>query len=51
MNRDQVKRLKEFGTGDTRLRRALLDLTLDKIALTKAVRDQGHQENHPVDGF
>ena len=38
MNRDQLKRLKELETENTRLRRAVSDLTLDKMILTEAVR-------------
>jgi transposase-like protein len=51
MNRDQVKRLKELETENTRLRRAVSDLTLDKMILTEAARDEGRPENHPVDDF
>jgi putative transposase len=35
---DQVKRLKEFETENTRLRRAISDLTLDKLILQGAAR-------------
>jgi putative transposase len=35
---DQVKRLKELETENTRLRRAISDLTLDKLILTEAAR-------------
>jgi putative transposase len=38
MNRDQLKRLKELETENTRLRRAVSDLTLDKIILAEAAR-------------
>ncbi len=38
MNRDQLKRLKELETENTRLRRAVSDLTLDKMILTEAAR-------------
>jgi len=34
---DQVKRLKELETESTRLRRAVSDLTLDKLILAEAV--------------
>ena len=51
MSRDQFKRLKELETENTRLRRAVSDLTLDKMILTEAARDEGPQGNHPVDGF
>ena len=35
---DQVKRLKDLETENTRLRRAVSDLTLDKMILAEAVR-------------
>lgn len=35
---DQVKRLKELETENTRLRRAVSDLTLDKLILQEAAR-------------
>jgi putative transposase len=35
---DQVKRLKELETENTRLRRAISDLTLDKLILTEAAK-------------
>ncbi len=38
MNRNQLKRLKELETENTRLRRAVSDLTLDKMILTEAAR-------------
>ena len=38
MNRDQLKRLKELETENTRLRRAVSDLTLDKMILGEAAR-------------
>ena len=36
MNRDQLKRLKELEVENQRLRRAVSDLTLDKLILTEA---------------
>ena len=36
MSRDQLKRLKLLESENTRLRRAMSDLTLDKMILTKA---------------
>lgn len=36
MNRDQLKRLKVLETENQRLRRAVSDLTLDKMILTEA---------------
>jgi transposase len=38
MKSDQVKRLKELELENTRLRRAVSDLTLDKLILTEAAR-------------
>lgn len=38
MNRDQLKRLKELEVENRRLRRAVSDLTLDKLILTEAAR-------------
>ena len=35
---DQVKRLKDLETENTRLRRAIADLTLDKLILQEAAR-------------
>jgi transposase len=38
MNRDQLKRPKELEVENQRLRRAVSDLTLDKLILTEAAR-------------
>ena len=38
MNRDQAKQLKELETENVRLRRAVADLTLDKLILKEAAR-------------
>jgi putative transposase len=38
MKLDQVKRLKELEVENTRLRRAVSDLTLDKLILSEAAR-------------
>ncbi len=38
MKTDQVKRLKELEFEKARLRRAVSDLTLDKLILTEAAR-------------
>ena len=38
MKSDQVKRLKELEVENARLRRAVSDLTLDKLILTEAAR-------------
>ena len=51
MSRDQLKRLRDLETENTRLRRAVSDLTLDKMILTEAARDEGRPGNHPADGF
>jgi putative transposase len=39
MSRDQLKRLKELEAENTRFRRAVSDLTLDKMILTEASRE------------
>ncbi len=51
MNRAQLSRLKELGKENPRLRRAASDLTLEKLILTAAARDEGRKANHPVDGL
>ena len=38
MNRDQLKRLKELEKENARLRRAVSDLTLDKLILSEAAK-------------
>lgn len=38
MSRDQLKRLKQLETENQRLRRAVSDLTLDKMVLAEAAR-------------
>ena len=38
MSRGQLKQMKELETENTRLRRAVSDLTLDKMILTEAAR-------------
>jgi cell division protein FtsB len=38
MSRDQPKRLKELEAANTRLRRAMSDLTLEKMILAEAAR-------------
>ncbi len=38
MSRDQLKRLKEQEAENTRLRRAVSDLTLDKMILAEAAQ-------------
>src|SRR5215216_2234299 len=44
---DQVKRLKDLETENTRLRRAIADLTLDKLILQEAAR--GNDERPLLD--
>ena len=51
MQRSQLARLKELEKENQRLRRAVSDLTLDKLILTEAAKDEGRQANHPVDGL
>ena len=43
---DQVKRLKELETENTRLRRAVSDLTLDKLILAEAAK--GNETSKPL---
>jgi len=38
MGRDQLERLKELGTENQRLQRAVSDLTLEKLILTEAAK-------------
>ena len=38
MSRDQLKRLRELETENTRLKRVVADLSLDKLILTEAAR-------------
>ena len=52
MKSGQVKRLKDLETENTRLRRAVSDLTLDKLILQEAARGnyfsiRGSQVNSP----
>ena len=49
MNRDQLKRLKVLESENHRLRRAVSDLTLDKMILTEAARGN-FQALHAVGG-
>lgn len=48
-SRDQLKRRTELEKQIQHLRQAVSDLTLDKLILTEAARDEVRQENHPVD--
>ena len=45
MSRDQLKRLKELETENQRLKRVVADLSLDKMILTEAARDEGRKAN------
>ncbi len=49
MGVDQLKELKRLQKENERLRRAVSDLTLDKLILTEATKDEGRKVNHPVD--
>jgi len=49
MGTDQLKELKRLHTENERLRRAVSDLTLDKLILAEAAKDEGRKGNHPVD--
>ncbi len=51
MQRSQLSRLKELEKENQRLRRAVSDLTLDKLILTEAAKDEGRFAKHPVDGL
>ena len=51
MGTDQLKELKRLQKENERLRKAVSDLTLDKLILTEAAKDEGRLANHPVDGL
>lgn len=66
MGADQLKELKRLQNwsrlskqsggsfvrrNNERLRRAVSDLTLDKLILTEAAKDDGRKANHPIDGL
>ena len=51
MQRSQLARLKVLEKENQRLRRAVSDLTLDKLILTEVAKDEGRLANHPVDGL
>ena len=51
MGTDQLKELKRLQKENERLRGAVSDLTLDKLILSEAAKDEGRQANHPVDGL
>ena len=49
MGTDQLKELKRPQKENGRLRKAVSDLTLDKLILAEAAKDEGRQAIHPVD--
>lgn len=51
MGADQLKELKRLQKENERVRKAVSDLTLDKLILAEAAKDEGRQANHPVDGL
>ena len=51
MQRSQLAGLKELETDKPRLRRTVSDLTMDKLILTEAAKDEGRSVEHPVDGL
>ena len=51
MGTDQLKELKWLQKENERLRKAVSDLTLDKLILTEAAKDEGRLASHPVDGL
>lgn len=48
MGTDQLKELKRLQKENERLRKAVSDLTLDKLILAEAAKDKRRFENHPV---
>ena len=51
MGVDQLKELKRLQKENEQLRRAVSDLTLDKLILKEAARDEGRKRNYPVDNL
>ena len=54
MGTDQLMELKRRQKENERLRKAFAsspDLTLAELILAEAAKDEGRQENHPVDGL
>ena len=49
MGADQLKELRRLQKENDRLRKAVSDLTLDKLILADAAKDEGRKGNHPVD--
>ena len=48
---DQFKEPKRLQKENERRRRAVSDLTLDKLILAEAAKDEGRKAIHPVDGL
>ena len=51
MGTDQLKELTRLQKENERLGKAVSDLTLDKLILAEAAKDEGRIANHPVDGL
>ena len=51
MGLEQLKELKRLQKENEQLRRAVSDLTLDKLILKEAARDEGRETKHPVDAL
>lgn len=51
MGLDQLKELKCLQKENEQLRRAVSDLTLDKLILKEAAKDEGRKRNYPVDNL
>ena len=51
MGMDRLKELKRLQEENERLRKAVSDLTLDKLIPAEVAKDEGRSKNHPVDGL
>ena len=51
MGVDQLKELKRLQKENEQLRRAVSVLTLDKLILKEAAKDEGRKRNYPVDNL
>jgi len=51
MSRDQLKRLKELEKENARLRRAVSDLTLDKLILSEAAKEPKDRDSETSEPF
>ena len=47
----QLKELKRLQKENEQLKRAVSDLTLDKLILKEAAKDEGRKRNYPVDNL